>query len=198
MTRLGRPREGVSGRRSLIAVIVACPALLMPAVFLARGPSLPAPVAPLPTIAALAATPAVALALKHADATENDLVAEWIRLASVPSSSGQEGARADLVEKALREGGLEGVTRDGAGNVIGVLRGRDLSAKKSVFMAHMDTVAKPGADFTMRREGDRLRGPGIRDDSSGLAGLVAAARLAREAGIVPPVDVMIVASVGEE
>jgi acetylornithine deacetylase/succinyl-diaminopimelate desuccinylase-like protein len=38
----------------------------------------------------------------------------------------------------------------------------------------------------------------VRDDSSGLAALVAAARIARESGVVPPTDVIIVASVQEE
>ncbi len=82
--------------------------------------------------------------------------------------------------------------------MIGVLPGRDRAAKKAVFMAHMDTVAQKGADFTVHREGGRLRGPGVRDDSSGLAAILAAARLARESGVVPPADVLIVASVQEE
>jgi acetylornithine deacetylase/succinyl-diaminopimelate desuccinylase-like protein len=151
-----------------------------------------------PSMAALAATPAVASALGRAEASRDLLVAEWTRIASIPSSSGQEGGRADAIEKAFREAGLAEVRRDAAGNVIGVLPGLNRSAKKSVFMAHMDTVAQPGADFTMRRDGDRLRGPGVRDDSAGLAAVLASARLAREAGVVPPVDTVIVASVGEE
>ncbi|MBI3450913.1 MAG: M20/M25/M40 family metallo-hydrolase [Acidobacteria bacterium] len=146
----------------------------------------------------LPAVAGLSLALDRAESTRGDLVEEWIRLASVPASSGTEGARADVVEERMRAAGLEGVRRDAAGNVIGVIPGRDRSAKKVVFMAHMDTVAKPGADFTIRRDGDRLSGPGVRDDSAGLAALLAAARLARAAGIVPPVDTMIVASVGEE
>jgi len=153
---------------------------------------------PPPSMAALAATPAVASALKKADASRDLLVAEWTRIASIPSFSGQEGGRADAIEAAFREAGLEGVRRDAAGNVIGILPGRDRSAKTSVFMAHMDTVAQPGADFTMRRDGDRLRGPGVRDDSAGLAAILASARLAREAGVVPPVDTLLVASVEEE
>jgi len=146
----------------------------------------------------IAPSSAVAQALERAESTRGDLVEAWIRLASIPASSGTEGARADVVEAWMREAGLEGVRRDSVGNVIGELPGRDRSAKKAVYMAHMDTVAKPGADFTMKRDGDRLRGPGVRDDSAGLAALLAAARLARAAGIVPPVDTLIVASVGEE
>ena len=149
-------------------------------------------------VSGLASSPAVAAALAKAEATRGDLVEEWIRIASTPSSSGHEGVRAALVERMMREAGLSDVHRDAAGNVIGMLPGRRQSARKVAFMAHMDTVALPGADFTVRREGDRLRGPGVRDDSSGLAGLLQAARLAREAGVVPPFDALIVASVEEE
>lgn len=205
-----RPRW-VPSRRGLVSGLAAS-AFIVALAWLAEGgrpagfeprlalaASLDAPVKAAPSeMEALASTPAVALALKKAGDTGDALVAEWVRVASTPSSSGREGARADLAEKALRDAGLEGVRRDAAGNVMGVLPGRDRSAKKAVFMAHMDTVAQPGADFTMRRNGDRIRGPGIRDDSSGLAGLLAATRLAREAGVVPPVDTVIVASVSEE
>ncbi len=149
-------------------------------------------------VAETASSAEVAEALARVDAEAGALVEEWIAIASTPASSGHEERRARIVEESLDAAGLETIGRDAAGNVIGVLPGRDRSAKKSVFMAHMDTVAPPAADFTVRREGDVLRGPGVRDDSSGLAAILAAARIARAAGIVPPSDVLVVASVEEE
>ncbi len=149
-------------------------------------------------ITRLVTSPPVAEALAHVDREREGLLSEWISVASVPSSSGLEGARADLVESAFRSCGLESVRRDAAGNVVGVIPGRDRSAKGTVFMAHMDTVAQPGADFTVRREDGRLVGPGVRDDASGLAALLAAARIVRQSGVTPPADRILVASVEEE
>lgn len=150
------------------------------------------------SITRLAASPPVAGALKRVERERGEILAQWISLASTPSSSGHEGARADLVEGLFRSYGLDSVRRDAAGNVIGVIPGRDRSAKGAVFMAHMDTVAQPGADFTVRREGGRLIGPGVRDDSSGLSALLAAARIVRQSGVTPPADRILVASVEEE
>jgi acetylornithine deacetylase/succinyl-diaminopimelate desuccinylase-like protein len=146
----------------------------------------------------LATSPPVAEALSRVDRERGELLSQWISLASTPSSSGHEGARAELVERTLRSCGLESVRRAAAGNVIGVIPGRDRSAKAAIFMAHMDTVAQPGADFTVRRESGRLIGPGVRDDSSGLAALLAAARIVRQSAVTPPADRILVASVEEE
>ncbi|HXI04265.1 MAG TPA: M28 family peptidase, partial [Candidatus Saccharimonadales bacterium] len=126
----------------------------------------------------LAARPEVARALAAVDAQKDRILQDWIDLASTPSFSGDEGRRAEIVESRMKAAGLEDVHRDAAGNVMGILPGLDRKAKRTVFMAHMDTVAKPGADFTVRREDGILRGPGVRDDSSGLSATLTAARLA--------------------
>jgi acetylornithine deacetylase/succinyl-diaminopimelate desuccinylase-like protein len=178
---------------SAFAIALAVPLALGAAAQVGGGGA-----AALPPVAELAAEPSVAAALGRVDAESEALLEAWIRIASTPSSSGQEHARAALVEEEMRRAGLEGVRRDAAGNVVGILPGRDRAAPWTVFMAHMDTVARPGADFTVRREPGRLRGPGVRDDSSGLAALLAAARLARESGVTPPADVVVVGSVEEE
>lgn len=63
--------------------------------------------------------------------------------------------------------------------------------------AHLDTVFSADTPVEPRRDGDVLRGPGIGDDSLGLAGLLHAAR--RLAGVPPPAHaVLLAATVGEE
>jgi tripeptide aminopeptidase len=143
-------------------------------------------------------SPAVIAAMELVDRSNEKLVDEWIQLGEVPSSSGKEDARATLLAGRMKEAGLEDVRTDAAGNVIGVLPGKNRNAPPVVFMAHMDTVAPIDADFTVVREGVRIRGPGIRDDSSGASAMVSAARIAKLAGIIPPVDVLFVESVEEE
>ena len=159
------------------------------------GPSEEIPTA---VMAILAAQPEVATALAAVADEKERILDDWITMASTPASSRSEGRRAEIVERRLRAGGLVDVRRDASGNVIGVLPGRDRSAKKVVFMAHMDTVARMDADFTVRRENGILKGPGVRDDSSGLSAMLIAARIAKASGISPPTDVLLVASVEEE
>ena len=92
--------------------------------------------------------------------------------------------------------GLE-VSIDKTGNVIGELPG---ATDKEIVMltAHLDTVFPPGTEVKVRRDGDRLSAPGISDNGTGLAGLIAIARAIHEAGIKPRRTILFVADVGEE
>jgi acetylornithine deacetylase/succinyl-diaminopimelate desuccinylase-like protein len=64
--------------------------------------------------------------------------------------------------------------------------------------AHLDTVFPAGTDVNVRRDGGRLFAPGISDNGTGLAALVAIARAMRDAGIRTESTILFVADVGEE
>jgi len=155
---------------------------------------------PLPP--ALIDAPAVKAALADADASLDQFVEEWITIAQTPAPSGQERRRADYIERRFRELGLQVLSRDPAGNVVGIIKGKNSSVKKVALVAHMDTVAGADADHSVKRlpnGGDsRLQAPGIRDDSSGLGALLAAAALLKRHGLRPAADTYIVASAQEE
>ena len=119
-----------------------------------------------------------------------------IKLAEIPAPSFQEEQRAAAVEQLL---GAEGLTthRDKTGNVIGELRG--VNEKEVVILsAHLDTVFPAGTDVKVHHEGERLSGPGISDNGTGLAALVAIARAMQAAKIKPRRTILFVADVGEE
>ena len=59
---------------------------------------------------------------------------------------------------------------DKSGNVLGCLPGRG-QKKPLVVSAHLDTVFPFDTDLQVRREEDKIFGPGIGDNSLGLAGL---------------------------
>src|SRR5215813_9044104 len=128
------------------------------------------------------------------------IVDRWIGISEIPAPSGEEAARAARVEKELRELGLEEVRRDEIGNVSGVLRGRSpKGGRRVVYAAHLDTVARRTDPVSVGRpDPGQLQGPGIRDDASGLVGLLEAVRVLKEAGLTPPDDIWIVATVQEE
>jgi acetylornithine deacetylase/succinyl-diaminopimelate desuccinylase-like protein len=126
---------------------------------------------------------------------------DWIngqqaRLTEIPAPPFQEGPRAAAVKTLLADAGLN-TQLDTTGNVIGELPG--LNEKEIVVLsAHLDTVFPAGTDVRVRREGSRLLAPGISDNGTGLAALVAIARTMHEAQIKPQRTVMFVADVGEE
>jgi tripeptide aminopeptidase len=126
---------------------------------------------------------------------------DWInerqaRLTEIPAPPFQEGPRAAAVKTLLADAGLN-TQIDSTGNVIGELPG--LNEKEIVVLsAHLDTVFPVGTDVRVRRDGGRLLAPGISDNGTGLAALVAIARAMHEAQINPQRTVMFVADVGEE
>jgi tripeptide aminopeptidase len=118
-----------------------------------------------------------------------------IKLAEIPAPTFQEERRAAAVEPLLAAAGLK-VHRDKTGNVIGELRGAN--EKEIVLVAaHLDTVF-PGTEVKVRREGSRMSGPGISDNGTGLAALVALARATQTAKLTPRRTILFAADVGEE
>jgi len=121
---------------------------------------------------------------------------QQIRLTEIPAPSFQEEKRAAAVKELLAAEGLA-IHTDKIGNVVGELSGQN--EKEAVLMAaHLDTVFPSGTDVKVRREGVRLIAPGISDNGTGLAGLLAIARAIRAAKIQPQRTILFAANVGEE
>jgi tripeptide aminopeptidase len=121
---------------------------------------------------------------------------EQARLTEIPAPSFAEAQRAEAVKVLLAAVGLE-VHLDKVGNVIGELRGTN-DKEIVLIAAHLDTVFPTGTDVKVRREKDRLYAPGISDNGTGLASLVAIARAMHEARLKPQRTILFVADVGEE
>ena len=118
------------------------------------------------------------------------------RLTEIPAPPFQESQRAAAVKLLLASSGLE-VQIDKTGNVIGELRGAN-EKEIVVLSAHLDTVFPPSTEIKVRREGERLLAPGISDNGTGLAALIAIARACHEAQLQPRRTILFVADVGEE
>jgi tripeptide aminopeptidase len=152
---------------------------------------------PMTEIDAVLADPAFRAATDHLRAHHDRLVEEIVALTEIPAPPFAEEARAAAMERLLAEAGLADVGRDAVGNVTGLRRGRGNGSIVAV-AAHLDTVFPAGTDVTVRREGTRLLGPGVGDDTRGLAVLLAYARALDVAGIETRHDLLFVADVGEE
>jgi tripeptide aminopeptidase len=144
----------------------------------------------------LADRPQVREALNWLDDNLDWTTAQQIRLTEIPAPSFEEAKRAQAVKEILSADGLS-VFTDKVGNVVGELRGTD---DKDVVLlaAHLDTVFSAGTEIKVRREGNRLLAPGISDNGTGLAGLLAVARAIQSAKIKPFRTILFAANVGEE
>jgi tripeptide aminopeptidase len=144
----------------------------------------------------LADQPQVREALSWLDEHLDWTTAQQIRLTEIPAPSFEEEKRAQAVKEILSADGLP-VFTDKVGNVIAELRG---SNDKEVVLlaAHLDTVFPAGTEIKVRRDGDRLLAPGISDNGTGLAGMLAVARAIQSAKIKPLRTILFAANVGEE
>ncbi len=119
------------------------------------------------------------------------------RIAAIPAPTGDEGARSAFVADEARRRGLRDVRVDDLGDVVGVLPGRS-DGPPVLLAAHLDTVFPAGMPLPITRTEGRLSGPGIGDNSLGVAALLCLPALLDEMGIRPEVDLILAAPVGEE
>jgi tripeptide aminopeptidase len=123
------------------------------------------------------------------------LVADALEICAVAAPTFAEGRRAALVCDKLAAATGTAPATDDAGNVI--VRFGAADGPAAIVAAHLDTVFDAATELRPVRDGDRLRGPGIGDDSLAVAALVhLAKRLA--AGPAPAHPVVLAATVGEE
>ncbi|HEX4542753.1 MAG TPA: M20/M25/M40 family metallo-hydrolase [Candidatus Acidoferrum sp.] len=118
------------------------------------------------------------------------------RLTEIPAPPFQEELRAAAVKELLGEAGLA-VHIDKIGNVIAELRGAN-EREIVLVSAHLDTVFPAGTDVKVRREGSRLLAPGISDNGTGIAAILALARAIQFAHVKPQRTILFVGDVGEE
>ncbi len=120
---------------------------------------------------------------------------EVTRIAAPPFG---ESHRAAWMRARFLDLSLEEVHLDEAGNVLGIRPGTVPGSKFIAVTAHMDTVFPPGTPIDVRREGDRLHGPGISDNGAGLIALLAVASALHDAKVANAAPILFVANVGEE
>lgn len=129
------------------------------------------------------------------------------KIQQIPAPVFEEIIRAGFVKEQFIKEGLSDVHIDEIGDVFARLPGNG-SAKPLVVTAHLDTVFPMEADISLRREANRIYGPGIGDNSIGVAGLFGLVwTLAEQESLKKvsgkqvtslPGDVWLVANVGEE
>ena len=126
------------------------------------------------------------------------LIEMTIAIQQVPAPTFAEGERAAFVREKFLAEGLRDVTLDETGSVYARLPSTDSKLAPLVVTAHLDTVFAADTDLHVTRDSRRIYGPGIGDNSLGVASLFGLVWSLRGRGIQLPGDVWLVANVGEE
>lgn len=130
------------------------------------------------------------------DEIVNRLLELAMAVQQIPAPTFEEGERAEFVRAKFLEAGLSDVDVDEAGNVYGRRKVNDdqsSEARPLVVTAHLDTVFSRGTNLRLTRDEQRIHGPGIGDNSLGVAALIVLAQT-----IQPRGDVWFVANTCEE
>lgn len=139
----------------------------------------------------------VKLALDHILTLEPQSERDLIELTEIPAPPFKEQARGIRFAEMLREAGLEEVSIDAVGNVIGRRPGTH-GQRTIAYSAHLDTVFPEGTDVTVKYRDGKMYAPGIGDNSRGLVTILTVLRALEHAGINTGADVLFIGNVGEE
>lgn len=122
-----------------------------------------------------------------------------VAIQQIPAPPFGEAQRAAFLRERFLVEGLQDVSMDDIGNVYGRLPGQG-QTRPLVVSAHLDTVFPYGTDLQVQREADKVFGPGIGDNSLGLAGLFGLlwALRQKDGQAILPGDLWLVGNVGEE
>lgn len=133
-----------------------------------------------------------------------------IEIQQIPAPTFDERKRAAFVHRLFGQEGLSDVSMDELGNVYGrwtapsrepgttVNDGRPRDGKPLIISAHLDTVFPHETDLGVRQESGQIFGPGLGDNSLGVAALFGLLWMLRERNVQLDGDVWFVANVGEE
>ncbi len=119
------------------------------------------------------------------------------RIQQIPAPTLDESRRAAWVKEQFRALRLSSLDTDAAGNVLGCLPGSG-SAAPLVISAHLDTVFPIDTSLTLTRQENRICGPGIGDNSLGVAAVLGLAELFQAQSLRFPGDIWLAATTCEE
>ncbi len=96
------------------------------------------------------------------------LLANLVMIGEIPAPTFQEADRLEFVKNRFTESDLQNCSTDEVGNTVGLLPGKK-GDRTILMVAHADTVFSEKVDHTISVGPDKITGPGVADNSLGLA-----------------------------
>ncbi len=138
-----------------------------------------------------------ALPAWHEIADTDAIVEAALTIQQIPAPTFAEAQRARYVHDQMVALGLAEVQLDALHNVYGCLPGRR-AGPGILISAHTDTVFAQDVNLTVRRDGQRIYGPGLSDNSISVAALLHLARVLKQHQLQTDHTLWFVANTGEE
>jgi tripeptide aminopeptidase len=122
------------------------------------------------------------------------LLANLVMVGEIPAPTSDESRRIEFILNRFDESGLTDSSIDGAGNGVGVLSGKE-NDEAILINAHADTIFSSKMDHTMQVSSNSITGPGVADNSLGLAVLVTLPYILEDMGVKLNRDLVLLAGV---
>lgn len=131
-----------------------------------------------------------------------DWLADWtleeaLCIQQIAAPTFHEAERARHIAGRFADLGLADTAMDEVSNVYGRWAGRRSDAA-ILILAHTDTVFAADTDLTVERRGNIIQGPGLGDNSIGVAGLLGLMKFLHESDVQPACDIWFAANSCEE
>ncbi len=120
-----------------------------------------------------------------------------IEIQQIPAPTFEEHERSEFIKKIFTHEGLADVETDSLGNVYARIPGM-ARTPFLIVSAHLDTVFPTTTDLTLTCSENSISGPGIGDNSLGVAGLLGLLWSLKNSETILTGDVWLVGNVGEE
>lgn len=120
------------------------------------------------------------------------LLANLVMLGEIPAPTFSEDDRIEFLINRFKESGIKRNSVDEMGNGIGLIEGSGESDRNILVVAHADTVFSQETDHTIQVDTEQVSGPGIADNSLGLATLASIPVLLDEMDITLEHDLILV------
>ncbi len=129
----------------------------------------------------------------------DELLDLTIQIQQIPAPTFDESLRRDFVKNKFSAipGELSEIQVDKAGNVLACLKGSG-TKKPLLISAHLDTVFPKDTDLLVHQEDGKIFGPGIGDNSLGVAGLFGILWELKKRAILLPGNIWFAANTCEE
>ena len=121
-----------------------------------------------------------------------------VQIQRVPAPTFHEERRSEFIRGLFAKEHLADVSIDPIGNVYARLPGKNKKAKPLIVSAHLDTVFPANVNLEGREEAGKIYGPGIGDNSLGLAALIGILWSLRARRFELHRDLWLAANIGEE
>ncbi len=150
-------------------------------------------------VALLRDHPAMQVIWDYLDRAIPDILAAAVEIQQIPAPTFDEQDRARHVRQRLEACDLQDTFIDNVHNTAGKLPGAEPNAPALLVSAHTDTVFPRDTDLTIRRDGpERICGPGLGDNSLGVAAVLGLAALTHRFEIIPRRPIWFLANSREE